>query len=192
MRYRGFLFARIAVLLAACGLLSQATFAEIPASEAPVPPNTVPFMADLHDMPRDLAAMKAQKIPMLLFFHASYCGYCQWVDENFIQPMQRDPAYQGKLIVRRVEIDAEGVILDRNGKKETVAHFAHRMGVHLVPVIAFFGPDGHEVGDPIDGVTVQSFYPFYLQQGIDLAEACAKTPDPRKCTPTRKKDQRSL
>ncbi|MGC8698558.1 MAG: hypothetical protein ACP5Q0_08770, partial [Halothiobacillus sp.] len=36
-------------------------------------PSSLPFMADLRDVPRDLAAMQSQKIPMLLFVHASYC-----------------------------------------------------------------------------------------------------------------------
>lgn len=152
----------------------------------------VPFMENLSDLPRDLAAMQAAKIPMLLFIHASYCPYCQVVDSNFIQPMVNDPAYQGKLIVRRIEIDAPLSIIDRQGNKESNVHFAQRLGVRLVPVVAFFGPDGHAIGDPITGVTVPDFYPYYLQQGIDLAERCAKDPDPKACAPTKKADQRVL
>lgn len=170
------------------GAGGEARTQAVPAAE----PINLPFMENLSNVSRDLAGMQAQKIPMLLFIHASYCGYCQWVDENFIQPMANDPAYQGKIIVRRIEIDADGSILDRHGKEESNRHFADRLGVHLVPVVAFFGPDGQEIGAPINGVTVRDFYPYYFQQGIDLAESCAKNPDPKKCTPSKKEDQRSL
>jgi len=155
-------------------------------------PNPTPFMADLHDVPRDLAAMQAEKIPMLLFVHASYCGFCHEVDSQFIQPMVNDPAYRGRLIIRRVEIDADGAILDAQGQKETNAHFARRLDVRLVPVVAFFDPEGKEVGARIKGVTVPDFYPYYLDEGIKLAEHCAKNPDPIRCQPANAADQRSL
>ncbi|OYY55364.1 MAG: hypothetical protein B7Y53_04090 [Halothiobacillus sp. 28-55-5] len=162
------------------------------ASAAVDEPNHLPFMEDLHDLPRDLAAMQAQKIPMLLFVHASYCGFCHEVDSQFIQPMGGDPAYQGRLIIRRVEIDADGTILGAQGQKETNAQFARRLDVRLVPVVAFFDPEGHEVGERIKGVTVPDFYPYYLSEGIKLAEQCAKYPDPARCRPTKVTDQRSL
>jgi thioredoxin-related protein len=194
---RGFPVVRMLALVLLGWALSPSVFAqtETPtAEEAALPPAQInlPFMENLQDVSRDLAGMKERKIPMLLFIHASYCGYCQWVDDNYIQPMQNAPAYRGKLIVRRIQIDAESSILDRRGVKESNQHFANRMGVHLVPVVMFFGPDGEEIGEPLNGVTVQDFYSYYLQQGIELAEACAKEPDPQKCMPPKKKDQRSL
>ncbi|ANJ67557.1 hypothetical protein A9404_09290 [Halothiobacillus diazotrophicus] len=149
-------------------------------------------MAELRDLPRDLAAMKAAKIPMLLFVHASYCPYCQVVDSDFISPMAKDPAYQGKLIVRRLEIDAPGSVLDPRGNSESNRDLARRLGVQLVPVVVFFGPDGQAIGAPITGVTVPDFYPYYLQQGIELAERCVKTPDPQQCTPKKRADRRVL
>lgn len=193
---RGLIVVRILVLAALCGSLPQQSFAqaEAPAmaGDAPRAQIDLPFMENLRDVSRDLAGMDARKIPMLLFIHASYCVYCRWVDENFILPMKNNPAYEGKIIVRRIEIDAAGSILDRNGDELSNQEFANRLGVRLVPVVAFFGPDGMEIGDGITGVTVQDFYPYYLQQGIDLAEACAKNPDPKKCTPHERKNQRSL
>jgi hypothetical protein len=193
---RGFLVVRIWALAVLCSSFSPLVFAQTEApttvGETPSAPINLPFMEDLRDVSRDLAGMKERKIPMLLFIHTSYCGYCQWVDENYIEPMRNDPAYEGKLIVRRIEIDADLSILDRHGVEESNRHFADRMGVHLVPVVAFFGPDGEAIGDPLTGVTVQDFYPYYLQQGIDLAETCAKNPDPKKCAPSKMKDQRSL
>jgi thioredoxin-related protein len=154
--------------------------------------DSLPFMANLSDVPRDLAAMQAQKIPMLLFVHASYCGFCHEVDNQFIQPMADDPAYRGRLIIRRIEIDADGSILDARGHKETNTEFARRLDVRLVPVVAFFAPDGQEVGERIKGITVPDFYPYYLDEGIKLAERCAKTPGAQGCLPPKPAHQLSL
>lgn len=148
------------------------------------------FMTPLTDVPADLARMKRERIPMLLFFHASYCGFCREVDNDFIQPMRGDPKYQGKLIVRRVMIDADTRFVGRDGKKHDYMDLAHRFHVTLVPVVLFIGPDGQQIGEPLRGITVPDFYPYYLHQGIDLAEHCAKTPDDPTCRP--KGDQRSL
>ncbi|MHB9020631.1 MAG: thioredoxin family protein [Halothiobacillus sp.] len=172
--------------------LSGATTQAAEVLQSPGTADTLPFMENLSDIPRDLAAMQERKIPMLLFVHASYCSYCQRVDSSFIQPMLDDPAYQGKLIIRRIEIDAPLSIRDRHGIEETNMHFAQRLDVRLVPVVAFFGPDGKAIGDPIKGVTVPDFYPYYLGEGIKLAEQCAKTPDPARCMPSKVADQRSL
>ena len=152
----------------------------------------VPFAAELTNIPADLAVMRAEKIPMLLFVHASYCGYCQLVDSEFITPLEKDPKYRGKLLIRRIEIDSNTDLIDRNGHKEAPMAFANRLGVRLVPVVMFFDPEGRAVGEALRGVTVPDFYPFYLDQGIALAQSCSATPDPARCTPKKAVDQRSL
>ncbi|WP_407275967.1 thioredoxin family protein [Halothiobacillus sp. DCM-1] len=154
--------------------------------------DSVPFAANLTNIPADLAVMQAERIPMLLFVHASYCGYCQMVDEEFIRPLEKDPAYRGKLLIRRIEIDGATDLIDRQGQRESPTRFANRLGVRLVPVVMFFDPAGRSVGEALRGVTVPDFYPFYLQQGIDLAETCSRQPDPARCTPKKPADQRSL
>ena len=153
---------------------------------------SVPFAAELTNIPADLAVMRAEKIPMLLFVHASYCGYCQLVDSDFIAPLEKDPQYRGKLLIRRIEIDGNTDLIDRAGHKEGPMHFANRLGVRLVPVVLFFDPEGQAVGGALRGVTVPDFYPFYLDQGIELAQSCSATPDPARCTPKKAADQRSL
>lgn len=152
----------------------------------------VPFAANLTNIPADLAVMQAEHIPMLLFVHASYCGYCQLVDDEFIKPLEKDPQYRGKLLVRRIEIDGDIDLIDRQGRKEGPMHFANRLGVRLVPVVMFFNPEGQAVGEALRGVTVPDFYPFYLDQGIKLAQECSAHPDPAHCRPKKSGDQRSL
>jgi thioredoxin-related protein len=189
-------------LLAALLILSSTAQADIASGDTAATPDTtttpaetpeplsVPFMAPLANVQADLAAMQKHHIPMLLFFHASYCGYCRLVDDDYIEPMRHDPKYQGRLLIRFAQIDDEGTVVDRDGKQEGYMALANRMDIHLVPEVVFFGPDGKEVGEPLRGVTVPDFYPFYLDQGIDQAEECAKNPETEGCTP--KRTQRRL
>ncbi|MPN42759.1 hypothetical protein SDC9_190316 [bioreactor metagenome] len=41
--------------------------------------------------------------------------------------------------------------------------------VKLVPVVAFYGPDGRQLAEPIVGARLPDFYQSYLDDGIDNA-----------------------
>ena len=179
----------LGIALALLGTLSTQAEITPPADNGT---GDVAFMAPLTDVPADLALMQRKKIPMLLFFHASYCHYCRQVDSDFIEPMASDPKYRGRLIVRRVMIDADTRFIDRDGQKHDYMTLADRFHVTLVPEVVFIAPDGRQVGEPLRGITVPDFYPYYLNQGIDLAEHCAQSPDDPACQPDQDQDQRNL
>jgi len=130
------------------------------------------FVSNLTNLPRDLAYMQAHKIPMMLFFHASYCGYCKMIDNQFIIPMRLDPAYRGRLLIRRVQIDAQEKYIGRDGKPHHYLKLANRLEVRGVPLVLFVGPDGQRIAS-ITG-TAPGFYNYYLDQYVDRATKCAK------------------
>ena len=142
----------------------------------------VPLMSDLENVEADLAYMQAQQIPMLLFFHATYCTYCKTVDDEFLQTMASDPEYEGRLIIRRVEIDSELPEVEWQGTSYTPVEFARLLGVQLVPEVIYFAPDGKQVVDELKGVTVPDFYPQYLDQRLRAAERCIEDPTLDVCT----------
>ncbi|WP_407275849.1 thioredoxin family protein [Halothiobacillus sp. DCM-1] len=154
-------------------------------SFAASPPDTpervgkVAFVDHLSNLPADLAAMQEKKIPMLLFFHATYCGYCQKVDDNFLIPMRLDPEFQGRLLIRRVMIDSDRTYIGLDGKPHGYEYLANQLNVRGVPYILFIAPDGSRITS-IQG-TAYDYYGYYLTQDVNLATACAKNPDPAKC-----------
>lgn len=148
-------------------------------SGSPERVGSVAFVDHLSDFPADFAVMKAMKIPMLLFFHATYCGYCQQVDNNFLIPMRLDPEFQGRLLIRRVMIDSDRKYVGLDGKTHGYEHLAKILGVRGVPYILFLAPDGSRITS-IQG-TAYDYYGYYLSQDVNLATHCAKHPDPIRC-----------
>jgi len=142
----------------------------------------VPLMSDLENVRADLDHMQEQQIPMLMFFHATYCSYCRTVDEEFLQTMAADPDYEGRLIIRRVEIDSAEPEIEWQGTSYTPVEFARLQGVQLVPEVIYFAPDGRQVVDELKGVTVPDFYPQYLDQRLRAAERCIQEPTLDVCT----------
>lgn len=100
----------------------------------------VRFVDHLADLPADLAWMQKHDKPMMVFFHASYCGYCRKIDDEFLIPMRLDPDYQGRLIIRRVQIDSDDRFIGVDGNWKEPAEFADELDVRGVPYVLFFSP----------------------------------------------------
>ena len=132
----------------------------------------VAFVDHLNDLPADLAWMQEHDKPMMVFFHASYCGYCQKIDDEFIIPMRLSPKYQGRLIIRRVQIDGDQTFIGVDGTKQEPEALADHLDVRGVPYVLFFAPSGQRIGE-ITG-TAPGFYNHYLERNVDRAEQCAK------------------
>jgi len=167
--WKGWLF--LFALLAVPAWAAQA--AETPYTDE------VAFVDHLNDLPADIAWMQAHDKPMMVFFHASYCGYCQKIDDEFIIPMRLNPKYQGRLIIRRVQIDGDRTHIAADGNREGPEAFADRLDVRGVPYVLFFAPDGQRIGE-ITG-TAPGFYNHYLERNVDLAERCAPDMGPAAC-----------
>ncbi len=139
----------------------------------------VAFVDHLINLPADFAVMREKKIPMLIFFHASYCGYCNQVDDQFLIPMRMDPEFQGRLLIRRVKVDADTQYIGLDGKKHDYPYLANKLDVRGVPYILFLAPDGSRITS-IQG-TAYDYYDYYLSKDINLATDCAKNPGQKKC-----------
>ncbi len=139
----------------------------------------VRFVDHLADLPADLAWMHEHDKPMMIFFHASYCGYCRKIDDEFLIPMRLDPDYQGRMIIRRVQIDSDDRFIGVDGNWKEPAAFADELDVRGVPYVLFFSPEGERIGE-ITGAA-PAFYNHYLERNIDRAERCAKDMSPAEC-----------
>ncbi|MHB1230413.1 MAG: thioredoxin family protein [Halothiobacillus sp.] len=139
----------------------------------------VAFVDHLLNLPADFAVMREKHIPMMIFFHASYCGYCNMVDDRFLIPMRLDPEFQNRLLIRRVKIDSDTKYIGLDGQTHDYPYLANKLGVRGVPYILFLAPDGSRITS-IQG-TAYDYYGYYLSQDINLATDCAKTPGQSKC-----------
>ncbi len=168
----------LALCLFASPGLAEARDAGAVAGDDPAA-QTVRFVDHLSDVPADLAWMRAEQKPMMIFFHASFCGYCKMIDEEFIIPMRLKPKYQGRLLIRRVQTDADHTLIGPDGETVSTLKFSQRLGVTGVPYVLFIAPNGERISS-ITG-TAPGFYNHYLERNVDLAERCARDMSPPEC-----------
>ena len=128
-------------------------------------------LTDLSDLKSDAAHAKENKLPILLMFSASYCGFCSVVKEEFLKPMKISGDYTNKVIVRIVELDSFDDIIDVDGSIIDPEALAQRYNVHLTPTLIFVDSQGKELAQQMVGVTTIDFYGGYLDDAIDSSLA---------------------
>ena len=117
--------------------------------------------------------------PLIVIFSRPDCTYCETVKRDYLKPLLANPRYRG-VLVRQVNQDSDTPLTDFRGEKTTHARFAGAEKVKLVPVVAFYGPQGKRLAEPIVGARLPDFYPSYLEEAITKSTATlAATNAPR-------------
>ena len=128
----------------------------------------VPYTRNLQ---QDAVAAKSIRGPVLVAFVSSHCGYCEQVLNEFLIPMSRNPDYQNKVVMRRIETSSDRSFRDFDGTKSTHSVFASEHDIFLVPTVALFDSEGHMLGKPLVGLSTVDYYGMYLDEKIDKAVA---------------------
>lgn len=129
----------------------------------------VPYARNLQ---RDGQLAQKKNGVVLVMYTSDYCSYCERVLNEFLLPMSRNPDYQNKLVMRRVDNTGVTRVRDFDGSVEDHRQFASRQGVVMVPTVVLYDRNGKTLGKPLVGLTTVDYYGFYLDQAID--EALAK------------------
>lgn len=108
----------------------------------------------------------AKQAPILVLFMSNTCPYCETVLQDFLLPMQRDHAYDNKVILRQLEIGSTAQLIGFNGETTTPSAFAVAHKVWAVPTVMLFDSKGH-VLTKIVGLLTLDFYLAYLDDAID-------------------------
>ncbi len=150
------------LILMASGLLTAVLLTYgVSASELPV-------AADLQG---DGQQAHEEHLPVLVFFSAKSCPYCEQMRALFLEPMYASGDYTGKVIMREVQVESGRTLRDFKGKKVSHADFAHRNGISLTPQILFMDPAGKELVPALVGLSTPEFFSGYLDEAIDAALA---------------------
>jgi len=128
----------------------------------------VPYARNLQN--DGLLANKKNGI-VLVMFSGEYCGYCEQVLNEFLIPMSRNPEYQNKLVMRRVDNTGFTTVKDFDGSVEDHRKFTSEHGIRMVPTVMLFDKNGKQLGKPLVGLTTVDYYGYYLDQAIDAAIA---------------------
>lgn len=122
-----------------------------------------------NDLATEADAAARMGMPLVIVFSRTDCRYCDSVKRDYLKPLQNLPAYRGRLVVREIGQDRQTPLLDFHGNATTHALFAARERIRLVPVVAFYGPDGISLAPPIIGTRLPDFYQSDLDSAIDQA-----------------------
>ncbi|MBE0614483.1 MAG: thioredoxin family protein [Burkholderiales bacterium] len=128
-------------------------------------------MIEARDLAADARLASKQNIPLLILFSEAGCPWCERARQEFLLPMQRNPEYQSKVMMREIEIGSAAALIDFAGKKTTQGEFASRHRVSMMPTVMMLGPRGETLAEPLVGFRGADFYGYFLDQRIDTALA---------------------
>ena len=103
---------------------------------------------------------------ILLEVSASYCEYCDMLEEEFIKPMLRNDDYTSHVLIRKIDMDSYYTISDFSGDKTTPDKFTRQLKVQLTPTLLFFDGNGNEVSQRILGINSIDLYGGYLDDAL--------------------------
>jgi thioredoxin-related protein len=132
--------------------------------EEQLPYVVIPYATDFSQLAQ-LAG--EQKKVIMLEVSASYCGYCELLEEEFIKPMLRNSDYSGIVLIRKIDLDSYQSITGFSGDKTTPDVFARQHKVLLTPTILFFDGDGKEVSQRILGINSLDLYGGYIERSLN-------------------------
>lgn len=128
-------------------------------------------MTQARDLAADARLAAERRIPLLLLFSDTGCPWCERARQEFLLPMQRNPEYQAKVMMREIVVDSAATLVDFDGNKTTQAQFARRSRISMMPTVMLFGPRGQTLAEPVVGFGSSDYYGYFLDQSIDAALA---------------------
>jgi thiol-disulfide isomerase/thioredoxin len=131
------------------------------------------------DMQADGELARAQRLPIVLFFHSTSCPYCREVEDLYLRPLASENARSPRVILRAVEIDEPDAMKDFDGSRTDMRAFAASHGVRLVPTVRFLGPNGAVLAPELLGYSSPDFYAGYLDDAISVATRNLRGLSPR-------------
>jgi len=121
------------------------------------------------DLAADADILRQRRIPLLLVFTRDDCVWCDRLRREFLGPLQDDPA--APVLIRQVAIDRDTPLTDWDGRPTTHRELARARGMRLAPTVAFLGPRGETLAEPIVGYPSADLYGGLLERGIETATA---------------------
>ena len=121
-------------------------------------PATLPAAQSL---PEELARAIQNKQPLVVMVSLDGCAFCRQARHSHLSPMQK----AGTVIVQ-VDMRSTQAVVDFGGKLVTHDQLARAWKVSIAPTLLFFGPQGKEVAERMEGGYLPDFYGPYLEERI--------------------------
>lgn len=126
------------------------------------------------DFQADASESGKAGLPILVFFSAASCPYCEIVEDLYLEPMCRGGSYRDQVLFRVVRMESAKRLRDFDGKTISHSDFAQRYKVHFTPVIKFLDAEGKELAPALVGMSTPDFYYGELEAAIDRAVSASR------------------
>jgi thioredoxin-related protein len=123
------------------------------------------------DLAADADGMKRQGQVMLVLYSQANCRWCERARSEYLIPLQRNPAWGGRVVLRQIDLDSDAPLTDFAGRKTTHRAFARGERARVTPTLAIYGPAGTRRGEPIVGFRLADFYGEYIERALEEALA---------------------
>lgn len=123
------------------------------------------------DLQKDAAKARAMDGAILMVLVGEGCFYCKRALNEFLIPMSRLGDYQGKVVMRQLEVAGNRPVRDFNGQTTTAEALAQQYTQGLVPTVLLLDAKGKLLAKPVVGLTTVDYYGMYLDDAIDAALA---------------------
>lgn len=110
-----------------------------------------------------------QRLPILLVFTAIDCGYCEMLEEEFLEPMLLGGDYQDRVIMRKVVLDNGSRLTDFSGQRRDATALSDDYRVFVTPTLLFVDSAGEERAGRMLGINTPELYGGYLDDCIETA-----------------------
>ncbi len=142
-------------LILACGLASPGTA------------GAAKELVHAKDFKADARVAGQRQVPILVLFTSPGCHYCERVKREYLVPMQQDPAYRKKALIREVTVGATAPLTGFDGAATTEGAFAAAHKVFMVPTVKVLDTLGNDASEAIVGLLTPDYYFGYLETAID-------------------------
>jgi len=130
-----------------------------------------------HDLQQEGQQARVRQLPIMLTFLADDCGYCELLEEDFLQPMLLSGEYQDRVIIRKLILDDGSSVNDFSGKDLEATRLSDHYRVFVTPTILFVDGSGRELAERIVGINTPELFGGYLEVCIDTARASIRNPE---------------
>lgn len=126
------------------------------------------------DLRVEAATATARGAALVVVFSAKHCPYCRVLEDQYLKPMLRSGAWDGRMAVRRIEMDTVSDLRDFSGAPVASDALARRHGIRVTPTILFMDARGNEVAPRLIGIGSEHFFAGMLEDSIDQASGAIR------------------
>ena len=121
-------------------------------------------------LPDELARALQSGNPLVVMVSLAGCPYCKIARENYLGPMREQ---QGLPVV---QVDMQSPQATQDFKRVAVTHeqLIRTWGAKIAPTVLFFGRNGVEIAERLEGGYLPDFYGAYLDARLTAARSTVK------------------